>query len=74
MRYLKIYTDDEIDEHTFVRFNQTLQNYPKVSVGNDTYNLTKFDKIYITDVTEIRNPNTGQMLLQKWILQCLNKF
>ena len=74
MRYLKIYTDDEIDENTFVRFNQTLQNYPKLSVGNDTYNLTKFDKIYITDVTEIRNPNTGQMLLQKWILQCLNKF
>ena len=27
----------------------------------------------ITDITEIRNPNTGQMLLQKWMVKCLNK-
>ena len=28
--------DDEIDKNTIVRFNQTLQNYPKASIGNDT--------------------------------------
>ena len=37
---------DYYDESsTLVRFNQTLQNYLKVSVGNDTYNLTKYNKI-----------------------------
>ena len=33
--------DDELDKNTIVRFNQTLQNYLKISVGNDIYNLTK---------------------------------
>ena len=40
-------------------FNQTLQNYLKVSVGNDIYNLTKYDKIQLTDITIIKTPNTG---------------
>ena len=44
----KKYIDDELDKNTIVRFNQTLQNYLKVSVGNDTYNLTKYDKIQLT--------------------------
>ena len=48
---------------TLVRFNQTLQNYLKVSVGNDTYNLTKYNKISITDITEIKFPNSGTALL-----------
>ena len=42
---IKIYIDHSIGEGTIVRFNQTLQNYLKVSVENDTYNLTKYDKI-----------------------------
>ena len=29
----------KLDKNTVLRFNQTLQNYLKVSVGNDTYNL-----------------------------------
>ena len=37
----KKYIDDELDKNTIVRFNQTLQNFLKVSVGSDTYNLTK---------------------------------
>ena len=41
----KKYVVDSIGEDTIVRFNQTLQNYLKVSVGNDTYNLTKYNKI-----------------------------
>ena len=56
-----------------MRFNQTLENYLKVSVGNDTYNLAKYNKVNITDITEIRSPNSGQSLLQKWILKCVNK-
>ena len=56
----KKYIDDELNKNTIVRFNQTLQNYLKVSVGNDTYNLTKYDKIQITDITDFRSGNIGQ--------------
>ena len=50
--------DDESDEKTVLRFNQTLENYLKVSVGNDTYNLTKDDKIQIAGTTIVEAPNT----------------
>ena len=49
----KKYIDDELDKNTLLRFSQTLQNYLKVSVGDETYNLTKNNKISITDITEI---------------------
>ena len=66
----KKYIDDDLDKNTIVRFNQTLQNYLKVSVGNDTYNLTKYDKIQTTDITNIIFPNSGGYLLQKWNIKC----
>ena len=69
----KKYVDDSIAEGTIVRFNQTLENYLKVSVGDDIYNLTKYDKIQITDTTEMRYPNIGSDLLQKWNIKCNNK-
>ena len=69
----KKYVDDSIREGTILRFNQTLENYLKVSVGNDTYNLTKNNKIQITDTTEIKYPNIGSDLLQKWNIKCNNK-
>ena len=53
----KKYLDDELDKNTIVRFNQTLQNYLKVSVGSDTYNLTKYNKIQLTDITVNKNGN-----------------
>ena len=40
----KKYVGGWIGGGTLLRFNQPLQNYVKVSVGNDTYNLTKYDK------------------------------
>ena len=61
------------ESSTLVRFNQTLQNYLKVSVGYDTYNLTKYNKISITDITEIKFPKIGDSLLQKWNIKCNNK-
>ena len=61
------------ESSTILRFNQILQNYLKVSVGNDTYNLTKYNKIQITDTTEIKYPNIGSVLLQKWYIKCNNK-
>ena len=69
----KKYVDDQLEKNTIVRFNQTLQNYLKVSVGSDTYNLTKYDKISITDVTEIRAPRSGIDLLQRWKIDNKNK-
>ena len=58
------------ESNTLVKFNQTLQNYLKVSVGNDTYNLTKYDKIKLTDITIMKSPNTGGYLLQNWVIKC----
>ena len=69
----KKYIDDQLDKNTFVRFNQTLQNYLKVSVGNNIYNLAKYNKIQIIDTTEIKYPNVGRDLLQKWNIKCNNK-
>ena len=66
----KNYVDDEIDKNTVLRFNQALENYLKVSVGNDTYNLTKYNKIQLTDTTIIISPNTGGYLLQNWNIKC----
>ena len=40
-----------IDDGTMLRFNQTLQNFLKVSVGNDTYNVTNIKEIPLTDTT-----------------------
>ena len=69
----KKYVDDSIGEGTILRFNQTLQNYLKVSVGNDTYNLTKYDRIQITDATKTKYPNAGGYLLQNWVIKCNDK-
>ena len=69
----KRYIDDEIDKNTIVRFSQTLSNYLKVSVGNDTYNLTKYNKIQLTDTTTIKYPNNGGYLLQNWNIRCNDK-
>ena len=67
------YIDDSIGEGTIVRFNQTLQNYLKVSFGNNTYNPTKCDKLQIIDTTSIEYPNTGGYLLQNWVIKCNDK-
>ena len=69
----KKYVDDELDKNTIVRFNQTLSNYLKVSVGNDIYNLAKYNKIKITDRTIIKYPNTGSFLLPYWKYLCNDK-
>ena len=66
----KKYIDDELDKNTIVSFNQTLQNYLKVSVGNDTCNLTKYDKIQLTDTSIMKAPNSGGYLLQQWNIKC----
>ena len=66
----KKYIDDELDKNTIVRFNQTLTNYLKVSVGDTIYNLTKYNKYYLTDITRMQYPNNGGYLLQNWNIEC----
>ena len=43
----KIYVDDSIGEGSFLSFNQSLQNYLKIGIGNTDYNLTDFDRFQI---------------------------
>ena len=69
----KKYNYDELDKNTIVRFNQTLQNYLKVSMGNDIYNLIKYDKIQLTDITTMKAGNTGGYLLPYWKIICNDK-
>ena len=69
----KKYIDDELDKNTILRFNQILQNYLKVSVGNDTYNLTKCNKIQLTDTTVLKAGNNGGYLLPYWRIECNDK-
>ena len=61
----KKYVDDSIGDGNVLKFNQTLENYLKVSVGNVIFDLMKYNKIQINDITEIRSPNTGNSVLQK---------
>ena len=63
---IKKYVDDTNEKDTLLRFNQTLQNYLKVSVGSDVYNLTKKDKKQLTDITTTQNGNSGGYLLPSW--------
>ena len=66
------YVDNELNKNTIVRFNQTLQIYLKVSVGNDTYNLAKSNKIQLTDTTIFKSGNSGGYLLPSWGIFCNN--
>ena len=69
----KKYIDDSIGEGTIVRYSRRLKKYLKVSVGTDTYNITKHDTIQITDTTINKHPNTGGYLLQNWVIKCNDK-
>ena len=69
----KKYVDDSIGKGTLLKFVQTLQNYLKASVGNSVYILIKYNKIQITNATEIKFPNIRSDLLQKWNIKSNNK-
>ena len=42
----------------------------KVSVGNDTYNLTKYNKNQLIDIAVVKAGNTGGYLLPYWKILC----
>ena len=66
--------DDESNKNTVLRFNQTLQNYLKVSFGKDTYNPTSCGEIQIIDVTEVRYSIKGDSVLPKWRIKNLSSY
>ena len=66
----KKYIDDQLDKNTIVRFNQTLTNYLKVSIGSDIYHLNKYNKIQLTNQTILKYPNSGSYLLPLWRIVC----
>ena len=55
----KNWVNDSIGSGRILRFNQTLENYLKVCVGNDTYILTKHNKIQLTDTRVTKFGNDG---------------
>ena len=61
----KKYVDDSVGEGTLLRFNRTLQNYLKVSVGKSVNILAIYNKMQITDRTENKFPNIGSDLFKK---------
>ena len=69
----KKYIDSELDKNTILRSNQTLQTHLKISVGIDTYDLNKYDKIQLTDKTTMKAGNTGGYLLPYWKIICSDK-
>ena len=69
----KEYVDDSIGEGSILRFDQTLQNYLKISIVDAMYDLTKYDKQDFRHTTVTENPNRGRYLLQHWNIECNDK-
>ena len=65
--------DESLDSGNSLKICHTLQNYLKVSIGNDVYNLNIYDKNQIRDTTKIDYPNTVGYLLQNWVIKCNDK-
>ena len=60
------YIDDELNKHTILRINQTLEKSLKVSFGSVLCNLTKYDKIQITETNIIKIGNTDVYTVPLW--------
>ena len=69
----KKYVDHALGGGNISRFAQTLKNFLIISVGNDTYNLTKYNKNQLTDTTIMKTGNGGGYLLPSWRIFCNDK-
>ena len=58
------YVDNELDKTTSLWFNQSLQNYLKVSVGDIVYNVTK-----LVEKTKYRHNNIQLSKQRRYVLQ-----
>ena len=57
--------DNESDKNALLRFKQTLQNYHKVSVGNDIHDITKISEQEFIDTKVMKDPSQGGYLLRQ---------
>ena len=69
----EIIVDDSLGEGNILRLNQLLENYLKVSVGNDVFIPIEYDKKQTTDKTIRKYPNSGGYLLQQLTIKCNNE-
>ena len=69
----KNYIDNDLDKNTLVIFNRTEETYLKVSVGDDTYNLSKNIKIQTLYTTVSKTSKKGGSLLPCWNINCIDK-
>ena len=69
----KNYVDNSLGGGNILGNNQTLEIYLKVSVGDDLYNLKKYDKQEDVDTTVNNYPNSGVYLLQQWNIKGIEK-
>ena len=53
------YVDDSLGESTILRFKKSLPNNLKASFRNDVFNLSKFDRIQITNTAFLKHTNQG---------------
>ena len=49
------------------------ENYIQVRVENTPFNLHINNKTQLIDTRRIISPNTGGYLLQRWLIQCIDK-
>ena len=64
-RLNKEFIDDKLKKTPVLRFNQISEKYTKISVGDTTYNLSKYDKIHLTDTKTFKVPNSGGYIFQQ---------
>ena len=69
----KKHVDVEMDKNSNLRNIQRLEKHLKISTGNDTYNLTNYDKIQIANTTIFYTPNSGRLLLQQSKIDCIHE-
>ena len=51
----------------------TLEKCLKVYVGHNVNHLSKYDKIQITDITNLKTRNIGQDIICRWYIRCNDK-
>ena len=66
----KTHVDVDLDRNTIFRFNQSPQKYLKVTLGNNKYSRTLFDRFQIPDATINEYLNRRWDLLQQWKKEC----
>ena len=67
------YVDDSLRKGTFLRFNRSLQNYLKVSVGHTMHILKKNLEQNFIDTTKNKVHNQGGYLLEQRNIGCNDK-